>query len=426
MGVKDHRQKRKKFSNKRPLSTQSYLPVARSISVNGGSPSSFNVTDTHFRAFFQSPYISGDFFTANSHTYRKQVYVGPVGNVLATFHPSEATSAVSGSLQGYLTYPYDPRAYDMRDWAIREQAQRKALSKYFDKLRGSDLNLTVDLAESKKSWKMLTKSVSDVVRIARQCRRDALNFARWNSLVQSGLPGRERRRYRDRVPAKYRGETDPSVIMGNRWLEWQYGWRPLLSSIHGVCGFARRLEKTMLIVGNSKARRTGVVTENSSLGIPVSLDFEHSSYATYKAVYVMRDPFADDVSRLASLNPLGIAWELMPYSFVVDWFFDIGGFMEECETAMAIGLIFQRGYEVSTMRSLFKWTCSAGSASPYPSVTYDVGSEIKWKAYDVSKFRYRMDSTPLPFPPKLQAKLGASRLLSAAALLRQLFSFSRR
>jgi hypothetical protein len=428
MGTRDHRQKRKRHSNQRPLLHIEWLPINRTRTSNGIMDLNFPV-DTHSRYFQQSAYITGgNRVIPNDHSYRVQRLTGPCGSINLDYKIGYIESQkVSGSLQGFIGYRY-MGTEDLRDFDVRTIAKRRASSKFFSDLRDSSLNLSVDIAESKQAWNMLTKSVSDVVRIARQCRRDALNFAKWNLLVQQMQAGKPRRGYRDRVPARYRGETDPSVIMANRWLEYKYGWQPLLGTIFGVCDYARNRARRFRVKANSKHLQRDGYFQPTTYGLQVWHDVEQSSYATYSAVFEMSSPLANDVSRFTSLNPLAIAWELVPYSFVVDWFFDIGGFMEECETSMMAGLTFLHGYEVDTHRLLIKYSLPIQAVhfgGPQDG-TAGTDSKIDWRAYDVTKRRVRLYSTPWPFLPRLEAKLGASRLLSGAALLRQLFSFSRK
>jgi hypothetical protein len=47
------------------------------------------------------------------------------------------------------------------------------------------------------------------------------------------------------------------------------------------------------------------------------------------------------------------AWELVPYSFVVDWFYDVGSFLEAHTLAVkASGLAIGDGYDVTLVRNL--------------------------------------------------------------------------
>lgn len=421
MGIADHKQKRTPYRGVRPLNTSSAIAVNRLRYTNGVLDMVVPCNTHHQRSFSQSAYLSGDFKTPNNHTYEKSTLNG----LYATFDAlwSNGVRQVwTGAMDGFIEFR-SLKIADYRDLSVQTAAKRAANAKFLSKLRDSQLNLAVDIAEAAKTRKMMSNSVRDVVRMARQCRRDALNWARANWLVQQQRPSKERRRLRDSVPAKYRGETDPSVIMGNRWLEWQYGWKPLLSSIFGACDFERRKPRqSFRIQGNSKRRTIQTVITTTTYGFRTWNDIENSSYATVRCDYRVNNSLANDASRFTSMNPLAIAWELVPYSFVVDWFFDIGGYMQDLETSLESGLTFVRGYEVSTHRYLNKVYFPPGrGTSTNPVVVHQF--ESRTKEYRISKQRVRLFSTPLPFLPRIEAKLGAQRLLSAAALLRQLFTF---
>jgi hypothetical protein len=119
-----------------------------------------------------------------------------------------------------------------------------------------------------------------------------------------------------------------------------------------------------------------------------------------------------DLRKWSSLNPYSIAYELVPYSFVADWFYDIGGYLRNMETAMAYGFDFQTGYRSDL-------AAFSGSMLRYvPYVSYPYGYESYQASYRGLRFKRRKLSWyPSPQKPTLQVDLGSSRLLNGAALL---------
>lgn len=426
MGARDHKQRRRPHTGQQPLYRRTVISEERVKTVNGIYDSTTIVDPHREREFSQSAYVHGDFVTPNSHSYVKFAMDGLYGRIVSNYYAfGPPLITLSGAMGGYINYP-TLRIYDYRDMTIVDRNRRRVRGKFFSRLRDSGLNLAVDLAESPQTKKMMSNTINDVIGIARKARRYALNTARANEALKALPHGPERRRLRDRIPSRDRGETDPSKIMANKWLEWQYGWKPLLGTIFGICDYQRSKARRFRIASSDKERsfnRSSHLDPGS--GLRVKWDMENSTYCTIKCDFRAANPYLNDVSRFTSMNPLAIAWELVPYSFVVDWFYNIGGYMEELETALGSGLEFVRGYETYTHRYLNKVLVPPQSQNIGWWAVTSTLSPMHGREYYVEKHRIRLYDTPLPFFPKLEAKLGAQRLLSAAALLRQIFTFKR-
>jgi len=118
--------------------------------------------------------------------------------------------------------------------------------------------------------------------------------------------------------------------VADQWLELQYGWKPLLSDIHTGMG---ALSTTL----------NGIVR----LPIKVRKSVNNTGYYNSRNEFWLRKCRKVNLKTFmlsyplmnASLNlndPLSVAWEVMPWSFVIDWFIPIGGFLEA--TGMNRGL----------------------------------------------------------------------------------------
>lgn len=215
----------------------------------------------------------------------------------------------------------------------------------------------------------------------------------------------------------------------NEWLEYQYGWKPLLSDIYGAAEESRRTVLSGL--GRVQARHRTLVPVNYPKNIPGSKIF--MSFPTFDPTwtkgqsevgckigmaFTVNDGF--DPARWASLNPISIAWELCPYSFVVDWFYDIGGYLRNLETALLYNTAFKEGYVSEWARLVAEYRC-VGSLDGYSTGSYkhdyiwDVAYARRWCQFR----RTVLSSYPFPRIPSFKADLGSSRLISAAALLGQ-------
>lgn len=121
------------------------------------------------------------------------------------------------------------------------------------------------------------------------------------------------------------------------------------------------------------------------------------------------------IARFASLNPLSIAYELTPYSFVADWFLGIGDYLRGLETHAQFSAGFSEGYVTTTSRII---TSATDSGNGKDIGGRREGGSIHSTVTTVSKNRSVLGGLPKPQVPKLTMDLGSSRLISAAALLR--------
>jgi hypothetical protein len=58
-------------------------------------------------------------------------------------------------------------------------------------------------------------------------------------------------------------------------------------------------------------------------------------------VYKIDNDYLQRVSNVGLTNPLVVAWELVPFSFVVDWFLPLGDWLNGLDATM--GLTFSKG-----------------------------------------------------------------------------------
>lgn len=127
-------------------------------------------------------------------------------------------------------------------------------------------------------------------------------------------------------------------VVGAPWLLYRYGIKPLLSSIQG-------LALDMNYVSYQKTRKvksfTANVWDEESVDCRQAVDyrFDHNLSVRSRvfckhSLECIREPIDMDTASdvITWLNPVAIAWEILPYSFVIDWFVDLGSFFEQMST----------------------------------------------------------------------------------------------
>lgn len=275
----------------------------------------------------------------------------------------------------------------------RTPLYNRALEKLNAKVRG-DLDLSIDLAEAGTTGRMI-RGITEVVRFAKS--------GRWKS----------------------------TKTLADGWLQWQYGWKPLFSDIYDACDDGQRVARKALTHVKASVKHPiwadyrSVTSVKSAPQHPMRVQGTGVQACTI-AVWLEPRTGSWDIGQWSSLNPVSIGWELIPYSFVVDWFVDVGSWLRNLETAFLYGTIFKSGY-VSELYAYdgkqFALNNSngyvLGSGGPYPETWMKI---VHAEASTRRRSFRRTVLTSYPFPrkPTFKVDLGSQRLFSAAALLRQL------
>lgn len=211
------------------------------------------------------------------------------------------------------------------------------LSKLRNKVAGSDFNAGVFLGEGKESLKLIADSATRVYRGIKAAKR--LDFAGiYSALFQPSQTRRfknyreqgwldderflhwERKRWDRKAVNSAPSDRDSSSL----WLEFSYGWLPLLQDVKGAAEFlSQQLETPLQTV-------VRVTRQVSSKGINSSSPTWYkyaSSGVTAQKWYKVTISEIDTVGLSGLTDPLSVAWELVPFSFVLDWFIPVGNFL---------------------------------------------------------------------------------------------------
>lgn len=261
----------------------------------------------------------------------------------------------------------------------------EALSRIYEQIRGG-MDLSVDIAEYKQTSRMISGAANQILGIARR-------------LTSIG------------------GITKSAA---DTWLQWQYGVRPLMGTIYDLSSHQIGLTLAPKRYKARSQNRNSLVTTGENAG-GISLVWGKRTQEIVSRVQIIASFSVSDAERFAlstysSLNPLSIAWELTPYSFVADWFFDVGGYLRMAETALFCGLQCHGGSLTRTTKATSE-SVAKGYVRGNPDIYYDCTALTEVRAMQRSVLGPTM---PMPQLPSFDVKLGSQRLLSAAALLRQI------
>lgn len=260
--------------------------------------------------------------------------------------------------------------------------------------------LAVDLAELGKTKAMLADAG-----------RDLLHFYR---NIRAGRTLKEFDKFM-RNPKKGIGQE-----LSKRWLEYIYGWAPTVAGIYETAEVLNEeLKAGSVITGSCRVRKQFVCSTINELNRSSELSCKVTGKAMYQ--FTIADPKLLRFSQLGFTNPLSIAWELTPWSFVFDWFVDVGGYINRMDFALGITDVY---YQTSIRRTASAISTEFRNTDPW-------GRRIIKPVRGNYSSVYRERSAPLTNPSNTFKGFKAFtnetvRLTTSVALITQQLSALRR
>lgn len=355
------------YTEEVPYPWDTYLQYSDGRLVPTGSYSGTGL----FASVSSSPIVHGDHVHPNAHSYTINRQTPMNGRILSG-NPSRTRTLKVGLLNSANKDTVYVPPYSMGPMYER------ALDSLNEKVRGG-LDLSVDAFQARQTKRMFDAAsrVEDYARLARK-----------------------------------RGRGVTRLVAG-AWLELQYGWRPLLGTIHDAGDKLmryqqRRMRFSAAAFDNFHGQ---YINHKFLLGTGIEVRGTPKGRYGYKLGIALSpgESAMQALGQYSSLNPVSIAWELLPYSFVVDWFVDVGGYVRNFETALLYKSAFRFGYATGLV------ACDAEevAVSTSPNVTVQGSRKTRY----IHFVRALMSEYPFPRYPRITCHLGSERLLNGAALL---------
>ena len=264
---------------------------------------------------------------------------------------------------------------------------------WYDKVADSKANLAEMFATRQQTIDMIGNAARDIASSARALRRG--NF---------------------RDAARHLGVGDfrpKSQRFSDRWLELQYGWKPLLGSVYDAINVPSPDASRVVTARKTFTRPFSSVGDKATNGVYLDCNAQFNQTVTVSALITMTNSSLQAANAYGISNPALLAWELVPYSFVVDWFIPIGTWIN-AQTALS-------GIQVSassiTTTSSYDISYQTKGGTGLPSTT----TIIPGTKREIYSKKERSLSIPHPSFPRPDFQLSTSHALNAIALLASAF-----
>lgn len=283
----------------------------------------------------------------------------------------------------------------------KQRAETRALLK----LKDQNVNYAVAAAEFQRSAGLVANTLIELVK--------AYSFAkkgRWRD-VQRVLPVT--------VGHKFRAH---SSAIADRWLELQYGWMPLLNDIYGahvdVVRQAALVELRVSVKSTIRDEIPEYGVSSDTSGHVVSWSGKTRRMCKVVMHYETLSKTKALLARGGVSNPALIAWELVGFSFVVDWVAPIGEWLASMDADF--GLKFLSGTCSQVAETKLKFKVSGGSKAFNANKVKMIYGTASSRMFRFDRSIYATTPWPLPY---VKSPFSVQHGLNALALLRALVRY---
>lgn len=360
----------------------------------------------------QIPYVTsrvGDFKSPNPHSYKVLECFAQIPYSQTAWYGYSGSMVADFSLYGdgigvsVPTELFQVTRLNTGQTIPLGMVDDNAMAKVFEKLRGNS-ELLVDFSERSSTLKM--------VKSALLLKRKMLKFVR----DMASFKTTNRKRYE---------------AVSALWLEYRYGWTPLVHSIYDAADNLIReyQNETLYIKGRSSWKNPITEITDTALAnnhfIKVFLQYETSCRTEYRMNFSPPPPTQQMLSNWVSINPLSFAWETLPLSFVADWFVNVGDQLRAWENWALYYQYFTGGSKTVVVREVRTGTYFGGTPQPMPKygsdgglvpIAYSYRKDCRCSAKFVDFNRTLVLSLPVPGGFRFEVNLNAKRVTDAAAL----------
>lgn len=289
--------------------------------------------------------------------------------------------------------------------------RNKAVNKCLNRMKDQKANLAEVMATIGQNVSMVANAMSSIGKALSALKHgDMANAAKALGVIPPASSGGFNKAWR----------RNQSKALANGWLQLQYGWKPLLSDIYGTIQALDQRFKVRVPLQRVSAKES--ITKDRTVVRTYSNEIQYDTYRCEASVrvilyYAITQPNLKTLSQLGITNPAELAWELLRWSFVIDWLVPVGGYLSAFDASL--GCDFAKGCSTTYEKYQYIGTMTGNSAN---SSGYVMKVNLQARIDRVIVGRETYIAPPLPDIPWAKDPISFEHLANATALLTQLKS----
>lgn len=269
--------------------------------------------------------------------------------------------------------------------------------------------VSLDSSCLRKLYKGIANQPADLGTDFAEGRQTIRMFSEYSKRLLDVIVSVKRRDFKKSIKQLF---PNNSKRLANDFLAYRYGVAPLVSDINGIVNDIKsHIDDTFKREATSRSRlvsSTLTPHEGGSLRKVVEITVK------YKVFYGVDDEFMSLLNRVGLTNPLNVAWELVPFSFVVDWFKPIGPFLS------TLGTLSHLTVKSVHRTVVFKETLEFfGIRQHHSPFVFNAGESYSWKVENFLLKRRLLPSIPEMPLPEWKNPLSLGHISNFVALLTQ-------
>lgn len=302
--------------------------------------------------------------------------------------------------------------------SARSSVDPEALNKSLLGLKDTKVDLSVMFGERKETGKLLLSAAGAVGNVIRDLKKGDIQGA----AKHLGMTTKESREAEARFfkplyarPKRQRTAIDPTYGLSNGWLQLQLGWKPLLQDVqNSLKALALSGGNRAYYVKKGASRRWSDQHRKHLWDNVPAIRSESGIYArTYVYKFSYDNEGLQDLSALGLTNPIATMYQLLNLSFVVDYFYNLGDFLDAWDAT--VGLTFLGGCTTSFAKYAVRYDCN--DSADVAGQTYEVDGSSYYSFVEVR--RSVLYDFPYPSLPEFDPKITFNRGLTMLSLLHQ-------
>lgn len=346
-------------------------------------------------------------YGAKTFQHGKLVWVSPTNYSHSSWKTSaESYTAIDSYKNGGNDWKYVDDSYNLgllvgftspHYPGIPGDPRNEAVTKALNKIADQKINLGENLATFRQTLGMFTGR--------------ALKLSQ---MLHSGFRNKSLRPYFRKTARSINRDRSSANTAAGLYLEYVYGLKPLMDDVY--TGYKLLQDAgiaPMYLSGEGSASRSAVLKPYTHSAQVIVRTGGLAGVKVKCKLYAELDPNTSalrTLNQFGLLNPLGLAWDLVPFSFVVDWFLPIGPVLYAL-TAPA-GLKFRGGSISARTSQLNSFKLQASFVGQSNASRQAAHVDVIYEGFE----RQALTSWPLPGYWIVEDPFSGDRPLKAAAL----------